>query len=114
MFFKILPIILFIFSFVNCVATAEKCPPLNLTTDTGNPIPKLGAETKIGDIIQMPISCTGKDKKDVYMFFNGNIGGPSHPKNEPITAHLHCIDGKWKYTENGVSIVITQVSCISA
>uniref|UniRef100_A0AC34GXM6 Uncharacterized protein n=1 Tax=Panagrolaimus sp. ES5 TaxID=591445 RepID=A0AC34GXM6_9BILA len=114
MFLKNVLSIVFYICYANYIAAADnkKCPPLNLAADDGNPIPKLGAETKVKDVIQMPINLRWNRKKR-SLYFNGNIGGPSHPKNEPIIAHLHCIDGKWKFTENDISIVVTEVSCIS-
>uniref|UniRef100_A0AC35EXR8 C6 domain-containing protein n=1 Tax=Panagrolaimus sp. PS1159 TaxID=55785 RepID=A0AC35EXR8_9BILA len=112
MFLKSFLILILIFYYTSAADT-KKCPPLILTPEKDNPTPKAGAVSKVAENIQMPVTCTGNENKEIYMFFNGNIGGPSHPKNEPITANLHCIDGNWKYSENGVSLVVTEVSCIS-
>ena len=43
--------------------------------------------------------------------FQDELGGPTNTAEVMVTVALVCTDGKWTYTENGVTSEITEISC---
>uniref|UniRef100_A0A914E3X2 C6 domain-containing protein n=1 Tax=Acrobeloides nanus TaxID=290746 RepID=A0A914E3X2_9BILA len=46
-------------------------------------------------------------------FNNGNLGGPLANQMATVVAHLICANGVWTFTQNGITMTITEVSCLS-
>ncbi|KAE9546978.1 hypothetical protein FO519_009810 [Halicephalobus sp. NKZ332] len=61
----------------------------------------------------LTVVCPNLNNTDVYMEFNGDIGGPTDPTTDEVTAQLNCVNGTWEFLQSGVSTSITEVSCFS-
>ena len=65
--------------------------------------------------LSLDVVCPSPSSEELsFMQFNENVGGPTPATDEEITVSLSCVNGTWQFTQNDVSITVSEVNCLVA
>ena len=90
------------------ICTSNQVNLINSTIIPSATGPTADSET---GCLTLVVTCKVGELGEVFMQFNGGIGGPESSTDE-VSATLNCVDGEWQFTQDGVTTNITSVECI--